>query len=326
MAQIVRIRDIKPRPPEHGRIRLGEKGGPQGRVALNRFRFTSADREVIEQLAALYGGASRPWSDPKSSPQHQFEVTTDSSRIHILLPVDDCYTIGYEQWGGRGIERRCDGEVCIFYGTGSAFERPCMCADQTEQTCKPYSRVNVLLPNVNLGGVWRMEVKGRHFMYEAPGMIETILSLHEGGMARCDLLLTQRTRRYVGKDGKPAVSKFIVPQFLVPMSPDQMLAGGARVNALPPTVRPAIGPAPDDDDEVVDAEVLDLSSWRQPVETDEDLSDLLEESVRRIEDRRAGLQVAPDPEPEGWDDDNRPAGIRLRRNPDPNGPKWIRKR
>lgn len=322
MAQVTLIQNIRRRPPEHGRIRFGERfvgrNGKTAMRALTTFRFTSPDRNAIEQIAALYGGEARPWSDPKASPQNQFEVYTEASRIKVMLPVQDCYTMAYEQWGGRGIERRCDGQTCTFYGAGSPMERDCICQNQPEQTCKPYSRVNVIMPGVDLGGVWRLEVKGQSFMHEGPGMLELILSMSEGGMAACDIMLTKRST-----NGK----HYVVPQFVMPYTPEQILAGQAQVRALPsaahPSVMPAraeLAPVPDLDDEVVDGELVDDGWYEQPVD-DGELVVLLERSVERARKLRA----VPDNVVEGWDDANRPLDRAVRRNPDPNGPKWIPK-
>lgn len=325
MALVTLIQNIRRRPPEHGRIRYGERfvgrNGKSAMRALTQFRFTSPDRNAIEQIAALYGGEARPWSDPKASPQNQFEVYTEASRIKVMLPVADCYTMAYEQWGGRGIERRCDGQTCTFYGAGPPMERDCMCQNQAQQTCKPYSRVNVIMPGVDLGGVWRLEVKGQSFMHEGPGMLDLILSMSEGGMASCDIMLTKRST-----NGK----HYVVPQFVMPYTPEQILAGHAQVRRLPsaahahPSVLPAraeLAPVPDLDDEVVDGELVE-DSWYEADTVEDGLADLLERSVEQARERK--LHAVPNTV-EGWDDHNRPLDRAIRRNPDPNGPKWIPK-
>lgn len=321
MAQVTLIANIRRRPPEHGRIRFGERfvgrNGKSAMRALTTFRFTSPDRNAIEQIARLYGGECRPWSDPKASPQNQFEVTTETSRVHVMLPAADCYTLAYEQWGGRGIERRCDGQTCTFYGAGQPMERDCICASQPTQTCKPYSRVNVIMPGVDLGGVWRLEVKGQSFMHEGPGMLDLILQTAQGnGMVHADILLTKRS-----SNGK----NYVVPQFIMPFTPEQLLAGEAQVRALHPSALPPraeLAAVPDLDDEVVDGELVD--DWHERGSADDgELVELLEQSVRLAEARK--LRAVPSTPSEGWDDHNRPMDRAVRRNPDPNGPKWIPK-
>ena len=54
------MKPIKPihdlgRTPEHGRIRLGVKT-ERAMKSLDTFRFTSPDKEAIEQIADAYGG------------------------------------------------------------------------------------------------------------------------------------------------------------------------------------------------------------------------------------------------------------------------------
>jgi hypothetical protein len=304
------------RPPEHGRIRFGEryttKNGKQAMRALTTFRFTSPDKQVVEQLAALYGGSPQPWTDPKASPQNQFEVYTDASNIEVLLPMNDAFSQNYEMWGGRGIELRCDGQQCIDYRIGGKVERPCVCSEQTEMRCKPYTRVNMILPNVNFGGVWRLEVKGQAFLHEAPGMIAAIQQLQTAGMTRVNLLLTQRTSRVIGPGGKPQVQQFVVPQFSVAITPDQMIAGISAVK-LSDCNGPAMQALPShkDDNEITEAEIID-DIWHKP---------MINSKSEHIE--LVDTETAKE-EPEGWDVP--PPDVSVRKNPlYPNGPKWIRK-
>lgn len=327
MQQIAR-RFMNARPPEHGRIRFGERfksGGRERPRALKTWRFTSPDEIAIRQIAQEYGGEARPWFDPKANPQNQWEVLTPVDRIHVWLPTEDSLSIMMEQWGGRGIERRCDEVTCTFYGRGRPMQAPCYCADQPKPTCKPYSRLNVIIPNVVFGGVWRLEVKGNHFAHEAPGMISTIASLQERqGMVRVDLLLTERT----GKDDEGRMTKFIVPKISVAMTPQQMLEGMAQVQRL------AIGPSREvtetpvatpelrsvtvdpDDDDIVDAEILE-GPWHHAIDEDDtELTQLLKQSVEQAEIRKAHRE-------DGWDEP--PGHVAVKRNPDPNGPKYIRK-
>ena len=317
MATIVRIRDLRTRPPEHGRIRFGKKvtsqGGKERPTALETWRFTSPDRDAVEQLAALYGGECRSWEDPKASPQHQFQVETNASRIQVWLPNEDSYSVAYEQWGGKGLERRCDGETCSFAGIGGAIERPCVCADQAVQTCKPYSRLNVILPQIRFGGVWRLEVKGQAFAHEAPGMIEAITRLQSGGMVRVDLLLTRRTAR----DAQGKTMHFVVPQVSVAVTPEEMLSGGAKVlQRIEHPALAALSVAPDD--EAVMGELIEPSVWHQPAVVDDNIEDaeLIDLLARSIDQARA------DRAPVGWD--TPPPDVKVTRNPDPAGPKWVR--
>lgn len=324
MAAIIPLSALKTRPPEHGRIRLGERytarNGKTSMRATEVFRFTSHDQEAIEQLAALYGGTPKPWSDPKA-PEGQWEVLSTSSRISVWLPPQ-AYNVAYERWGGKGIERRCDGAVCTSYRAGE-LQSGCLCAGETERTCKTVSRVQLILPDIKMGGVWRLESKSENFAYEAPGMIEMIASLQERGIPKVDVVLTRRSK--MTPEGK---KNFIVPQFEVPVTPQQVLDGGAQVRAAiaqHPSSQPslALAAGPVDDDEVVDAELLDDGVWHQSlytVEADKDEEDavLVEQLQRSIEVAEAAKAEAE----RGWDIP--PPGVRVVRNPDPSGPKWIK--
>ena len=105
MKPIKAIQDLG-RTPEHGRIRLGVKT-ERAMKSLDTFRFTSPDKEAIQQIADAYGGDVKSWTPPKSK-QEQWEVITTSSEIRVFLPPNSI-DVWYEQWSGGGCQRRCDG-------------------------------------------------------------------------------------------------------------------------------------------------------------------------------------------------------------------------
>lgn len=314
MTTVVPIRSMTPRAPEQGRLRYGVKTD-RAMKAIDRWRVTSPDREPIEQLAAIYGGKARPWSDAKANPRDQWEVLTESSEIQVWLPPNP-FSLQMERWGGKGLERRCDGETCVV----QRMNQSCLCEREGKLTCKPYSRVNVILPEVVLGGVWRLEVKGKNFAYEAPGMIEMLAGLQTQGLVKVKLRLTHRQR--MTEDG---LKKYIVPQFVADSSPQQILDGAARVSALgiAAAAHPSageLGPASKVDDDV----------WHTPEEdpeVDTELLDLLSASVVEIRSRQAERDAEDIEDAEiiedGWDIP--PPNVSVRRNPDKNGRKWIRK-
>lgn len=287
----LKLNTLETRPPEHGRLRYGVKTANAMRV-LTTWRFTSPDQDAIERLAGLYGGEPRPWSDPMASPEHQFEVITTSPKVAVWLPPN-AYEVQNELWTRAGCERRCDGEACTLVQTKAQV--PCVCDAQGRDECKPVSRLNVILPGVPFGGLWRLEVKGKNFAYEAPGMIAAARQLQEAGIARLNILLTKRQKRIGGR-----VSKYVVPQFVFDSTPQEMLDGAALVSRM------EIAPPR--------ASQLELTAaaedvW-QPVLDDDEIAE--------------AEIVYEDDEPlvNGWDAP--PADVAVRRNPDPNGPKWIR--
>src|SRR3954464_4210914 len=106
------ILGLQQRIRELGRIRMGQVvRGSNGKTRpekLDRFRLTSASRELLEKVAALYGGEVADWTPANGGPA-QFEVVTEARRLPILVPPQPV-TQWYELWSGGGCQRRCDGE------------------------------------------------------------------------------------------------------------------------------------------------------------------------------------------------------------------------
>lgn len=228
---VVPIANMARRIPEAGRIRFGVKSGKAMR-ALSTFRFTSHDREALDQIAALYGGDVKPWSDPKAA-EGQFEVITQASEIRVVLPPDPLGgTPVYELWGGGGCERRCDGlnAQVVTKGPDGAemLDVPCICAAKEAMSCEPRTRLSVILPQIRFGGVWRLETKSWNAAQEMPGMVDLIQSLQERGLTRGVLALKHRRSVTAGE-----THKFIVPVLGVDETVEALAAGSARLGALP---------------------------------------------------------------------------------------------
>lgn len=278
--QVVPIANLGTRMPEHGRIRMGVKTA-NAMKSIDTFRFTSPDSEAIQQIAELYGGVAKPWNEPKAKIQAQFEVITQRSDIRIFLPPF-AMSSWYELWAGGGCTRRCDGIVCQVPQTtgpdaGGMAEVDCICAAENAMKCRPYTRLNVVLPEIRFGGAWRLETKGWNAAHEMPAMAAMIEQLQAVGMVEARLLVE---KRHEVKNGK--TKNFVVPKLLIDTSPLAILQGQASVGAITEgTARPAItaGPTPtpppdapsveppaqpvssgewfDQDDMVVDAEIVD---------------------------------------------------------------------
>lgn len=285
----LKLRDLEHRAPEHGRLRYGIRT-ERAMKALTTWRMTSPDLEAIEQLAAMYGGTPRPWSDPMASPENQYEVVTTSERISVWLPPN-AYEVQNELWTKAGCERRCDGETC----TTGKLETACLCVVEKDDKCKPYSRLNVVLPGVNFGGYWRLEVKGKNFAYEAPGMIAAIHQMQgQQGTQVVDLMLTRRQKKIGGQ-----TKKYIVPQFIFNFTPQQMLEGASLVSRME---------LPEPRASQLELSVASESVW-QPVLDDDEIAE---------------AEIVEDDEPQETAWDVPPPDVAVRRNPDPNGPKWIK--
>jgi len=290
---IVPIAQLQRRPPEAGRIRLGVKT-ERAMKSIETFRFTSPHRDAIERLAELYGGTAKPWSDPKVAGS-QWEVVTETNRIEVLAQPGGCTTY-YELWTGGGCARRCDGVICEVAGREEMEEVSCICVAKGAAECDPYTRLNVVLPNLDFYGVWRMQTKGWNAAKELPGMFDMVVALaQEGRMVRAYLNLEPRKAVRNGK-----TKNFVVPTIILAATPDELLAGGGLARPQLEAERPAAlesgqvypdpldtisGPQGEDldpaelmmaefDAEIIDAEVVDP----EQVERER----LVEEHVRQI--------------------------------------------
>lgn len=239
---------------EAGKIRMGVKTA-KAMKAIDTFRFTSPHRDCIDQLAALYGGQVKPWSDPKASPNDQFEVVTTSSEITVLIPPGGLST-HYELWAGSGNARRCDGErVVTVQPNGEDLEQQCICHATQNMECRPYTRLAVVLPEVTFRGTWTLTTKSWNAAEEMAAMERLIEQLQQRqDIVECKLAIEKRSR--VTKSGK---KNFVVPVISIGHTVQEIAGGaaqwslGAGTPALDPTQR-ALNPAASED--VAEAEVI----------------------------------------------------------------------
>jgi hypothetical protein len=228
---IVPIANLDRRAPEAGRIRLGVKTG-RAMKSIDTFRFTSPYQDVIEDLAHIFGGEAKPWSDERARIRDQWEVITPATDIPVYLPQDGL-SVKYEKWSGGGCERRCDGEICeVVQMQGDdavPVDSPCICLAKGARECEPYTRLNVVLPMLRFAGTWRLETKGWNAAHELPGMVELIQSLHASGkMVQARLSLQKRSDKSGGR-----TRHYVVPVLSVDKSPEELQSGDADVQALP---------------------------------------------------------------------------------------------
>lgn len=247
------------RMPEHGRIRFGVKSDKGAPKAIDTFRFTSSDKDALQILADKYGGTVTPWSPGRGGTQ--YEVLTAASAIDVVVPPNALGdTPVYELWSGGGLVRRCDGERCMAPvrtrdGVELA-EQDCVCDSTGKMQCKPVTRVNVLIPDVPFNGTWRLEAKGWNAAKELPGMVEMVAELGARGLVRAQLALEKRTSTSAGQ-----THHFVVPVVRTPATLEEILGGGASLQAIGAGGSPLAPPTPaiesGDDDDIVDAELVD---------------------------------------------------------------------
>lgn len=275
----VPIRNLATRLPDAGRIRIGikvpmsgldKRGRPKSRPEkLDTFRFTSQDKAALEQVASIYGGTASEWDEPKAAPG-QWQVITEAKELRIALPPDPLgNTPIYEMWGGAGCERRCDAETCEMITKGpdglDLQQVPCICDRKQVLECKLKTRLSVVLPDIRFGGVWRLDTGSNAAAEELPGMVNFIRGLQDKGIVRATMRVEWRKQVVAGQ-----TNEFAVPVLGVDASPDELVAGQARLGALGTASQPAgelstgateVAPqppaVPSPDDEVVDAELVE---------------------------------------------------------------------
>jgi hypothetical protein len=220
---------------EHGRLRLGEKGDKGQPKSLSTWRLTSPDKTALDTLALKYGGTVTKWDEPKAAVQNQWQVTTDSTEIDVLLP-EGALSVFYEKWTGAGCERRCDGDDCTLAlnGEGDAPVIPCLCATQGHMQCAPKSRLHVILPDVSFKGVWTMTTSSWNAAEELSAMEPMVTAMQGRGILRAKLVLERRS-----KPGK----RFPVPMLVIDATPQELAAGQGTLVGVPVRTeeRPALG-------------------------------------------------------------------------------------
>lgn len=217
-----------------GEIRIGhavdtgrvskKTGKPIKRPAkLNKFRFTSPSRQILTEVATLYGGDVKPWTPANGGPS-EFEVYSQADRLPVLVPPRDSVSQWYELYAGSKCQRRCDGV------TEHKRDRPCMC-DPEDRECSITTRVNVMLRDVPALGQWLLISKGYYAAVELPPAAE--LLAQAGGYVAGWLGMEEKL---VQRDEGPA--RFMVPTLDVEITPAALMAGNV-------TGAPAVAKGPD---------------------------------------------------------------------------------
>lgn len=223
---------------EAGRIRIGQQvatsNGKKRPAKLDKFRLTSPDRNAIAAAASLYGGEPHPWQEGPIG--GHWEVFTEAQVIPVVVPpAATAFSQWNETWSGGGCTRRCDGERMVSLD-GKPVDEPCMCASEDEATCKPTTRLNVILGQLPGLGVWRLESHGYYAATELAGTVEVVM----GAATRGQLLPAslRLENREVRRPGEPA-RKFVVPILDIAVTPNAL--GLVVGSSSPPTGEIATG-------------------------------------------------------------------------------------
>jgi hypothetical protein len=214
------ILGLQRRTAEVGRIRLGVKttgsNGKERPTKLDRLRFTSARKDLIEKVAVLYGGTVEPWHPARGNAQ--WEVITQTDSVPVMVPPQDpAESQWYEAWSAGGCQRRCNGQREMISGGA------CLC-DPDRRDCQMHTRIRVMLKEIPGIGVWRVDTGSYYAALELPGVTEFLAQAE--GVIPGRLTLDQRTVTRAGMTKKFAVPVLDVEGF----TPDEILSG--RVPAL----------------------------------------------------------------------------------------------
>lgn len=232
MKAIRPINELGSRVQEAGRLRMGEKytakNGKTSMRALNTWRFTSPHRDCLDQLAAIYGGEVREWSDPKAILKNQFELYSTSSSLRVLVPPGGL-SQWYEMWAGAGNVRRCDGiRARVPDRNEGEVLVDCICDAEQQMDCKPHTRLSVVIPEITFRGVWRLETKSWSAADELPAMEALVDNLQATrSIVEAELIIQQRSR--MTAQGK---RNFVVPVLNLASSVEALTAGQAGFGAL----------------------------------------------------------------------------------------------
>lgn len=234
---------------EAGRIRIGVKeptANGSRPAKIDTFRLTSADKQRIEEAAALFGGEVRPWTAPAGP---QWEVITTSTALDVIVPpAAMAFSQHYELWSAGGCQRRCDGE------TEQLTEQACLC-DPEERSCDIHTRLSVMIRDLPGLALWRIDTQGWYAARELAGAVEILnMAAGRGVMLPARLLLEQRTVKRPGKNGRPQTLRFAVPRLDPGITPGELLlalpGNGATLPQLAEGERPKLIPVPANTDPV----------------------------------------------------------------------------
>lgn len=242
--RISRIVDQQQRLREIGRIRFGERKAPNRPGRPIEFpRMTSPSREVIEQVAAAYGGTVEQWA--RDDGPAEWEVHIAGPLAIAVPPFIDCWSIAFEQWAGGINTVRCDGATCQFRKGGRWVERACVCAergqDYSERPCKATTRMTVAVLGVPTLGLWRVDTKSYNAASEVPATLELLQATGRAGWLRME----DRTDKAMVWDEKkgedvPTTRRFKVITVSADFHPDELMRieRAPSMAALPAPERP----------------------------------------------------------------------------------------
>lgn len=237
------IKTLQQRLTQVGVIRLGEKkvagNGNSYPAKLETLRFTSPSKQLVDAVAATYGGQVKPW---QSNVGPQFEVVTGVKEIPVLVPPQRIDP-NLEHWGNGYRDRMCDGEI------EKMRDKPCLCA--TAQTagrpfgprdaCKPTTRMSLMLAEIPSLGTWKLESHGWNAAAELPMLAASIEQAPQPIPARLAVEVREKKLFDPAKQGDKQIESrvYMVPvlhfDWITPAQAFGGELGAAAQNALAAT-------------------------------------------------------------------------------------------
>ncbi|QXJ25954.1 hypothetical protein AGRA3207_007523 [Actinomadura graeca] len=231
-----------------GQIRLGVfvagKGTRPHPEKLDRFRFTSAARPLLVQVADRYGGQVVRWQ-PQGGGPPAWQVVSRVDRVPVIVPPR-ALSQYMETWSRGGLQRRCDGVTEQLSG------RPCPCRRDRDRTCTPNTRLSVLLTEIEGLGTWRLWTRGWDAAAELPPSVEAMARLR--AYFEATLYLRRRSKTVRGQTRHwmvpaleirgvtPAILTTAAPSAPASSAPASFAAEPSAAAAPPPSRAPTTAP------------------------------------------------------------------------------------
>jgi len=266
-----------------GRVRIGIKKGNRP-IKIETFRFTSAYKEAIENIAALYGGEVGLWKPDEKGTQ-QYEVITEANAIPIIVAPGQVLDMWNELWNRGGCIRRCDGQMERLSGS------PCLCPSdiderrelaKTGKACSETTRFSFIVRDAGVLGLWRLDTKGHYAAVEMAGIAELLeQATMQGSYIPATLFLDQRTALKKGQ-----TLRYVVPVIQINTSMGQVMES----LGMSPTFG-ELGMAPPEAPKALSRPVPELP----PLDTDDIIADQAIEAMydKSISGDGTGMALPP---------------------------------
>lgn len=214
------ILDLQKRIRQIGTLRLGEQAetrdGKKYPRSRETWRITCTTEEIAKAISLNFGGSVKTWEHEREP----FLVDTETDRLPIAVVPGHAYSGWYELWSGGGCQRRCDGYEEQLTG------EECLC-DPEARTCKPMTRLSVVLRGIDALGLFRLNTGGWYAATELAGAIEFLESATAAGQVLPGTLRIEERRQI--RDGQ--TKRFKVPVLDVPFGIDRILTGQSSLGA-----------------------------------------------------------------------------------------------